>query len=364
MKKIKIFSNRIKKYEILIDFDLLNKINIFSKIENNHKIMFITNDFLFKKYFRYIIKKNINNLYYKYYIIPDGEFSKSINILNNIITALLNFNYNKKTYLIAIGGGVIGDLTGFVSSIYLRGIKYVQIPTTLLSQVDSSIGGKTAINHALGKNMIGTFYNPEFVFTDTKFLYSLPNKELLSGIAEIIKYSLILDYNFFIWIEKNIFKILKLDKKTILYCIKKCCTLKSLLINKDEKDLNIRNILNFGHTFGHAIEAFMGYGNWTHGESISAGMIIASKLSFKLNKITYLELNRIKNLILMFKLPIKGPSNMKFNDYINYMNRDKKNSINSNNKININLILLEKIGKAKIVNDININDIKYAIKNH
>ncbi|BBA84874.1 3-dehydroquinate synthase [endosymbiont of Pachyrhynchus infernalis] len=360
MKIINVKLDNINKYKIIIDYKLFEIINSLYPINKNTKVMIITNNFLKTNYENYFYKKlNELNIKYNIFLIPDGESSKSLNILNLILTEMLNNNMDRNSILISFGGGVIGDITGFSASIYQRGIKFIQIPTTLLSQIDSSIGGKTGINHILGKNMIGSFHQPSSVFIDIFFLKTLPKREISSGLAEAIKYSIIYDKKFFIWLENNIEKILNLDIESLKYCIYKCCKIKSKIISKDEKENGIRSILNFGHTYGHAIEAFMGYGKWTHGESISAGMMISIETAIYLNNFSKKYKNRIKNLILKANLPIKGPNEMNPNNYIPYILKDKKNK---NNKIK--LIIPEKIGKAVIVDNIKKEIILNSINNN
>lgn len=344
----KIIVNVKNSYPIIISNKVFNDSNLFSIIKKNDQVILITNIIL-KNLYMEEIYFHFKKRKLKFYpiILDDGENSKDLSIVNKIITKLLKKNFDRNSILIAFGGGVIGDLTGFIASIYQRGIRFVQIPTTLLSQIDASIGGKTGINHILGKNMIGTFYNPISVFINFNFLKTLSKKNLISGISEIIKYGIILDKDFFLWLEKNFNSILNLESKKINFCIEKCCNIKKRIIEKDQKENNIRAFLNFGHTYGHAIESFTKY-EWTHGESISAGMVMASKTSLYMNLIDNLQVNRIINLFEKIGLPTKGPKNMKYKDYIYYMNRDKKKSLNK-----LTLVLIkDTIGKVKLYNNI------------
>lgn len=327
--------------------------------------MLITNTTLKKLYLDNLInifkKKQI---FFDISIIPDGEEYKTLSTVQKILSNLLEKKHDRTTTLIAFGGGVIGDITGFCASIYQRGVNFIQIPTTLLAQVDASIGGKTGVNHSLGKNMIGTFYQPISVIIGLNFLQSLPKKELISGMAEVIKYGIILDANFFSWLENNIKPIFMLDKKIIKYCIHKCCKFKIKIIEKDIKDKNnVRAVLNLGHTYGHAIERYVGYGNWSHGEAISVGIVMASLTSVYIQKLNFKDFKRIKKLLKNFGLPVIGPKNFLPEEYIKYMMRDKKTIAKK-----LNIILPHKIGKVilhtGIKKDFLLKSIEYCLLNN
>ncbi|WP_345827930.1 3-dehydroquinate synthase [Pantoea sp. BRR-3P] len=257
-------------------------------------------------------------------ILPDGEQYKTLAVMDEVFTALLKKPHGRDTTLIALGGGVIGDLTGFAAASYQRGVRFIQVPTTLLSQVDSSVGGKTAVNHPLGKNMIGAFYQPASVVVDTHCLATLPPRELASGLAEVIKYGIILDGEFFQWLEHNLDALLALDEKAMAYCIRRCCELKAEVVAADERETGVRALLNLGHTFGHAIETHMGYGNWLHGEAVSAGMVMAARTAERLGQFTSADTDRIIALLLRAGLPVHGPASMAAEDYLPHMMRDKK----------------------------------------
>jgi 3-dehydroquinate synthase len=257
-------------------------------------------------------------------ILPDGEKYKTLAVMDEVFTALLQKPHGRDTTLIALGGGVIGDLTGFAAASYQRGVRFIQVPTTLLSQVDSSVGGKTAVNHPLGKNMIGAFYQPASVVVDTDCLATLPARELASGLAEVIKYGIILDGDFFQWLEQNLDALLALDEKAMAYCIRRCCELKAEVVAADEREMGLRALLNLGHTFGHAIEAHMGYGNWLHGEAIAAGMVMAARTAERLGQFSSADTDRIIALLLRAGLPVYGPASMKAEEYLPHMMRDKK----------------------------------------
>jgi len=257
-------------------------------------------------------------------ILPDGEQYKSLTVLDTVFTALLQKPHGRDTTLLALGGGVVGDLTGFAAASYQRGVRFIQIPTTLLSQVDSSVGGKTAVNHPLGKNMIGAFYQPASVVVDLDCLQTLPQRELASGLAEVIKYGIILDGAFFSWLEENMDALLRLDGQAMAYCIRRCCELKAEVVAADERETGLRALLNLGHTYGHAIEAEMGYGNWLHGEAVAAGMVMAARAAERLGQFSAADTQRIKALLKRAGLPVEGPREMAAQAYLPHMMRDKK----------------------------------------
>lgn len=257
-------------------------------------------------------------------ILPDGEQYKTLAVMDEVFTALLQKPHGRDTTLIALGGGVIGDLTGFAAASYQRGVRFIQVPTTLLSQVDSSVGGKTAVNHPLGKNMIGAFYQPASVVVDIDCLTTLPPRELASGLAEVIKYGIILDGEFFQWLEQNLDALLALDNTAMAYCIRRCCELKADVVAADERETGLRALLNLGHTFGHAIEAHMGYGNWLHGEAVAAGMVMAARTAERLGQFSAADTDRIIALLQRAGLPVNGPASMTAEAYLPHMMRDKK----------------------------------------
>lgn len=261
--------------------------------------------------------------------LPDGEQYKNLDVFNQVMNFLLEGSYARDVVIIALGGGVIGDLVGFASACYQRGVDFIQIPTTLLSQVDSSVGGKTAVNHPLGKNMIGAFYQPKAVIIDTNCLSTLPEREFAAGIAEVIKYGIIYDGAFFDWLEENLDRLYKLDEDALTYAIARCCQIKAEVVAQDEKESGIRALLNLGHTFGHAIEAELGYGNWLHGEAVSSGTVMAAKTSLLRGLISEEQFERIVALLRRAKLPVHTPDSMSFDDFIKHMMRDKKSAVRS-----------------------------------
>ena len=278
-------------------------------------------------------------------ILPDGEAYKNTETLNLIYDALLQNRCERSTTLIALGGGVIGDLTGYAAATYLRGVPFIQIPTTLLSQVDSSVGGKTGINHPLGKNMIGAFYQPKLVLIDIDTLQTLPARELSAGVAEVIKYGLIRDVEFFNWLEINMTKLMELDTKITAEAIYRSCQNKAQVVAADEHEAGERALLNLGHTFGHAIENGMGYGVWLHGEAVAAGTMMAANLSKNMGWLSAAELARMDTLFKAAKLPLTPPS-LGVERYIDLMGLDKKVE---NGKIR--LVLQQGIGKAVITSN-------------
>ena len=275
-------------------------------------------------------------------ILPDGEAYKNWDHLNLIFDHLLRHKCDRKTTLIALGGGVIGDMTGFAAATYMRGVPFVQIPTTLLSQVDSSVGGKTGINHPLGKNMIGAFYQPQAVIADTSTLNSLPDKELSAGLAEVIKHGAIIDAGFFTWLEQNMTRLRAKEPDALAYVIARSCEIKADVVQQDEREGGLRAILNFGHTFGHAIEAGLGFGTWLHGEAVGCGMVMAAELSFRLGHIDYVSKTRIKQLVENAGLPVVAPD-LGEQRWLELMEIDKKNEGGQ-----IKFILLKPLGTSVI----------------
>ena len=275
-------------------------------------------------------------------ILPDGERFKNWQTLNTIFDVLLERCCERSTTLIALGGGVVGDMTGFAASCYQRGMPFIQVPTTLLSQVDSSIGGKTAINHPLGKNMIGAFYQPAVVLADTETLNSLPDRELRAGLAEVIKNGLIRDLPFLDWLEANLERVLAREPQALEYAICRSCQNKAEVVVADEHENGERALLNIGHTFGHAIETGMGYGEWLHGEAVAAGTLMAAELSRRLGWISVADVRRVEELFTRAGLPVFGPA-MEVDRYLELMQHDKKVQ---NGKLR--LVLFKEVGRAVV----------------
>ncbi len=275
-------------------------------------------------------------------LLPDGEQFKDWNSLNLIFDHLLAEGCDRKTVLFALGGGVVGDMTGFAAATYMRGVPFVQVPTTLLAQVDSSVGGKTAINHPLGKNMIGAFYQPARVICDLATLDTLPDRELRAGLAEVIKYGPIADEAFLGWLEAKLPALLARDPSALSQAVRRCCEIKAHVVGQDEREAGLRAILNFGHTFGHAIEAGMGYGRWLHGEAVACGMVLAAELSADLGLITQAQSQRVQTLLQRAGLPVQAPS-MDMSRWFDLMRVDKKASDGE-----IRFVLLEGPGRAGV----------------
>jgi 3-dehydroquinate synthase len=275
-------------------------------------------------------------------LVPDGETHKNWASLYDLVTRLLELKAERGTTLVALGGGVVGDLAGFAAAIYQRGMPFVQVPTTLLAQVDSSVGGKTGVNHPLGKNMIGAFYQPRTVVIDTDCLRTLPDRELSAGLAEVIKYGAIRDVAFFEWLESHVDALLARDSGALAHAIGESCRIKAEIVAADEREAGERALLNFGHTFGHAIEAGVGYGEWLHGEAVAAGMVMAARLSAKLGAIDVVVVDRLCALLGRARLPVEGPP-LGVNRYFEMMGRDKKV-----NEGAIHFVLLQELGVAHV----------------
>ena len=276
-------------------------------------------------------------------VLPDGEHCKTLDTMNLIFDQLLANRHERSTTLIALGGGVTGDITGFAAAVYQRGVNFIQVPTTLLSQVDSSVGGKTGVNHPLGKNMIGAFYQPQCVLIDIDVLSSLPLRELQAGLAEVIKYGLLGNAGFFGWLEQHIDALLARDPELMAQAVRICCEEKARIVAADEKEGGVRALLNLGHTFGHAIEAAMGYGNWLHGEAVATGMVMATDLSRRLGWISAADARRARALVERAGLPVCPPTEMTPEQFMDLMAVDKK--VQSGK---IRFVLLRNIGDAVV----------------
>jgi 3-dehydroquinate synthase len=332
-----------RSYPIFIQEDLLNNAQVLERSIRAKRLVIVTNEVVAPLYLNRL-QTQLENLgkQVSAIILPDGEVHKTWESLMKIFDGLLEQQCDRHTMLIALGGGVIGDMVGFAAASYMRGIPFVQVPTTLLSQVDSSVGGKTGINHPLGKNMIGAFYQPQAVIADIASLQTLPDKEISAGLAEIIKMAAILDSAFFEWLEQNMQALRQRDPVALAHAIKRSCELKAQIVASDERESGVRAILNFGHTFAHAIEAGLGYGTWLHGEAVGCGMVMAADLSHRLHYIDYLTKTRIIHLIEAAGLPIVAPD-LGEQTWIDLMQVDKKNEAGI-----IKFILLKPLGQALI----------------
>lgn len=288
-------------------------------------------------------------------VLPDGERFKNWETLNLVFDALLRAHCERKTPLLALGGGVIGDMGGFAAACYQRGMPFVQVPTTLLSLVDSSVGGKTAINHPLGKNMIGAFYQPRLVLADVATLDTLPDRELRAGLAEVIKYGLIRDHEFLLWLEENIERLLSRDEEALIYAVHRSCKNKSDVVAADEREEGERALLNLGHTFGHAIETGLGYGEWLHGEAVAAGTMIAAILSRRLGWLSLTDEKRVRELFVRAGLPVRAPQ-LEVSRYLELMRHDKKVADGR-----LRLVLLQSLGRAFLTDQVGDDEIASAI---
>jgi len=332
-----------RSYPIYIGENLLALPQYFLGHISGANVFIITNETIAPLYLDKVLE-SCKKLNCEYKILPDGEQYKSIATMETIYSSLLEQHCDRHTTLVALGGGVVGDITGFAAATYQRGVNFIQAPTTLLAQVDSSVGGKTGVNHALGKNMIGSFYQPRCVIADLATLNSLEDRELSAGIAEIIKYGLINDLEFFVWLENNIQKLVNRDPESLAYAVHRSCQNKAQIVAEDElEQTGRRALLNYGHTFGHAIEAATGYGNWLHGEAVACGMLMAAHLSISQDWLTRQDYSRIEALITAAGLPVKAPESMTSDEFMQYMSVDKKVRDGK-----LYLVLLNKIGEATL----------------
>lgn len=288
------------------------------------------------------VKKSLAGARVTEIVVPKGEQEKTWQTLNRVFDVLLKARCGRDTLVVALGGGVVGDLAGFAAAVYQRGVSCLQLPTTLLAQVDSSVGGKTAINHARGKNMVGAFHQPCAVIADVAVLDTLPDRELRAGLAEVIKHAVALDVPFMAWLEKNVERLLARDRDSLAYAVRRCCELKAGIVAADEREAGMRALLNFGHTFGHAIEAGTGYGAWLHGEAIAAGMVMGAELSMRLGLIGKHEVERLRKLIARAGLSVKGPP-LAPEKLMELMAVDKKAAQGK-----VRFVLLEGIGRAAL----------------
>ena len=346
MKRIQVELG-VRSYPIVIGQNLLTCSEHLARYLQDRKILIVTNDTVAPLYLESLQSLLSDFDCVEPVILPDGEQYKTLIQMDDIFTSLLQQNLGRDTVLVALGGGVIGDMTGFAAASYQRGIDFIQVPTSLLAQVDSSVGGKTAVNHILGKNMIGAFHQPKLVLIDTNCLDTLPPREFAAGMAEVIKYGIIWDGEFFQWLENNVSQLKSLDKESLEYAIGRCCDIKADVVAQDETERGVRALLNLGHTFGHAIEAEMGYGVWLHGEAVSAGTVLAANTASRMGLIDESIVCRIIKLFQAFDLPVAPPESMDFEQFIKHMRRDKKVL-----KGQLRLILPEAIGKSGIYSDV------------
>lgn len=345
-----------RSYPIHIGANLMTDSSLFESAIKGQKVMIVTNDVVAPLYLA-ACKAALAGYQIDEVILPDGEAYKNLSTFEVILSALMEKKHARDTTIVALGGGVIGDMAGFAAACYQRGVDFIQIPTTLLSQVDSSVGGKTAVNHPLGKNMIGAFYQPQSVVIDIECLKTLPPREFAAGMAEVIKYGIIYDNEFFAWLETNISDIKTLQPQAVTYMIKRCCAIKAEVVALDEKESGIRALLNLGHTFGHAIEAEQGYGNWLHGEAVAAGMVLAAKTSVKQGLIEEQDALRISQLIEKFDLPLNAPDEMQYEHFAKHMQLDKK-VLNGQ----LRLVLPTSVGTSALFSDVSEDTLRDVIE--
>ena len=330
-----------RSYPIYVGHDLLRQRELILPHLKSRQVCIVTNETVAPLYLDRL-KSILTDFQVQAVVLPDGEKYKTLETVGQIYDSLLAQNFSRSSTLIALGGGVIGDMTGFAAATYQRGVNYVQIPTTLLAQVDSSVGGKTGVNRPMGKNMVGAFYQPKCVLADIATLDTLAVRELRAGLAEVIKYGLINNADFYSWIEQNLALLLSRDGNALKHAILISCAEKARIVASDEREEGIRAILNFGHTFGHAIETATGYSEWLHGEAVATGMVMAADLSWRLGLLRKDEARKIKKLIAASGLPVTPPY-IDVATFLNLMGKDKKAEQGK-----IKFILLEAIGKARI----------------
>ncbi|MCE8033040.1 MAG: 3-dehydroquinate synthase [Halomonas sp.] len=332
-----------RSYPIHIGTGLLGDPSCLAPYLAGRQVMIVTNEAVAPHYLARLKSGLPGDAEVREVVLPDGEATKTLASVGLIWDALLEAGFNRRCTLIALGGGVIGDMVGFAAACYQRGVAFIQVPTTLLSQVDSSVGGKTGVNHPLGKNMIGAFWQPRAVLIDTDTLRTLPAKELSAGLAEVIKYGLIRDAEFLVWLEDAMTALRALQPEALAWAIERSCQLKADIVAEDETEQDVRALLNLGHTFGHAIEAHQGYGRWLHGEAVGVGMLMAAELSHRLGWLSQAEVERTAAIIAAAGLPLAAPADMGVEDFLARMRLDKKNIDER-----LRLILLETLGRAVI----------------
>lgn len=342
-------------YPIYIGENLILDTDLLAKHFAGNKIMIVTNETLAKLYSPKLLQ-TLDKFTCDQIILPDGEQYKTLATWETILDELVKCQHHRDSTLIALGGGVIGDISGFAAASYQRGIAFIQIPTTLLAQVDASIGGKTAVNHPQGKNYIGAFHQPNAVIIDINTLDTLPEREFCAGLSEIVKAALVSDADFFVWLEKNVSAIMSRDKETLSQAIFQACKIKRDIVISDEKEKNIRALLNLGHTFAHSIEKILGFGTWLHGEAVAVGLVLAAKLSQARGLTSQDDTRRIENLLLKMKLPVKTPPQVTFSQLLADVKMDKKVKQDQ-----LCFILLNAIGSAFISNSVTEAELKRLI---
>ena len=345
-----------RSYPIHIGSGLLSQASLLGESITGRNVLIVSNETIAPLYLEQV-SNALSSFNLQTLILPDGEQHKTLGVLETVYDKLLELRFDRRCTLVALGGGVIGDMTGFAAASYQRGVNFVQIPTTLLAQVDSSVGGKTGVNHPLGKNMIGAFHQPVAVIADTDTLNTLPDRELRAGIAEVIKYGLLIDFPFFEWLEENLDKLLARETAALSYAIEHCCQIKADVVAQDEREKGLRALLNLGHTFGHAIETGMGYGAWLHGEAVGTGMCMAADMSCRLGWIDQAACDRAIALIEAAGLPTKAPPGMTEARFIELMAQDKKVTDKT-----LNLVLFQALGQTILTSDFDESVLRETIR--
>ncbi len=336
-----------RSYPIYIGAGLLDQPELITRHLAGRSVLVVSNTTVAPLYLHRIQPALEKDYRYAACILPDGEAYKNLGTLDQIYSELLRARCDRRSTLIALGGGVVGDMTGFAAATYQRGVDFIQVPTTLLAQVDSSVGGKTGVNHPLGKNMIGAFHQPRCVVIDTQTLDTLPDRELSAGLAEVIKYGIIVDVEFFGWLETHLDALLTRDPTALAYAIRRSCEIKAEVVASDEREQGRRALLNLGHTFGHAIETGTGYGNWLHGEAVGCGMVLAAEMSARMGWLSASDVERISRLIERARLPVAPPQGMTTEQFLDLMAVDKK-ALNGQ----LRLVLIQAIGASVVTGDV------------
>jgi 3-dehydroquinate synthase len=344
-----------RSYPIYIGQDLLDQAQLLTPHITGKQVLIVSNETVAPLYLERV-RRHLDDFQCETVILPDGEQYKTLDTVNTIYDALLKHRFDRSCTLIALGGGVVGDITGFAAATYQRGVHFIQIPTTLLAQVDSSVGGKTGVNHPLGKNMIGAFHQPQCVIADTDTLNTLEDRQLSAGLAEVIKYGLIRDADFFAWLEGHMESLFARHAEDLIYAIERSCQNKAEVVAADEKEAGQRALLNLGHTFGHAIEAGMGYGTWLHGEAVGTGMLMAADLSQRLGWINEEQVKRIHAITLAAHLPVHTPKELDRERFLQFMAVDKKVQAGI-----IRLVLLKDIGDSCVTDDYSMEKLKQTL---
>ena len=334
----------VSSYPIIIGSDLLSTSGLFDPYLAGRDVLIVTNEIVAPLYLD-PLQKLLPECRANTIALPDGELTKTPETVNKVFDALVAHSYGRDCVLLTLGGGVVGDIGGFAAASYQRGVDYLQVPTTLLAQVDSSVGGKTGVNHPGGKNLIGAFHQPRCIVSDTSTLKTLADRELSAGLAEVVKYGLIADAELLTWLENEADALLQRDPDHLNYIVRRCCEIKAVIVAADEREHGQRALLNLGHTFGHAIERCAGYGEWLHGEAVAAGMMMAAAFSERLGRIEALDTKRVRNLLSKLRLPVHPPTVDPY-EFLAVMGLDKKVSDHT-----IHLVLLDALGVASVTAD-------------